>query len=523
MILVNQIKCSIDQECTNEVIASKLGCKPSDIKSFKISKESIDARKDDIHFVYTCLVDVLHEGRYLTNKDISTYKEVKYHIPELSEPIETRPIVVGFGPSGMFASLLLAEAGLKPIIFERGSSVDERIKDVDAFWNDGKLNPESNVQYGEGGAGTFSDGKLTTRIKDTRVPKILSELIEAGANENISYEAHPHIGTDELRLIVKNIRKKIISLGGEIHFNTKFESLILNDNVVKGVIANGITYDTDVVFLCVGHSARDTFETLYKQNVFMEPKGFAVGLRIEHKQEFINKIQYGKYATHPRLKAAEYRITHTAENGRGVYSFCMCPGGFVIPSSTDSETIIVNGMSEHNRDQENANSALLVQVPTSDFYKDSPFDGFTYQSNLEHSAYLLGGSNYSAPVQLVKDFIENKVSTEFKDVKPSYSLGTTFANLRELFPSVINDALVESLTSFEKRMPGFALGDAIFTGVETRSSSPIRVLRTPDCVSTTVSNLYPCGEGAGYAGGIVSSAVDGLRCAEIYLKNLLSK
>ncbi|SJZ95529.1 NAD(P)/FAD-dependent oxidoreductase [Anaerorhabdus furcosa] len=520
MLLINQIKCTLDDECTKETISRKIGCPIQDIISFKINKESIDARKDEIHFVYTVQADVKNESRYIKRKDVSLYEPTPYVFPTLDKPITHRPIVVGFGPSGMFAGLYLAEAGCKPIIFERGSAIENRIHDVDAFWNEGILNTESNVQFGEGGAGTFSDGKLTTRIKDPRVTKVIEELIEAGADEDIAYVAHPHIGTDQLRGIVKNIRNKIIQLGGEIHFNTKFENLILSDNQIVGVQAGGITYDTDTVFLCAGHSAKDTYESLYNQSVYIEPKGFAVGLRVEHKQDFINHMQYGSHANHPRLKTAEYRITHTANNGRGVYSFCMCPGGYVISSSNNENTIVINGMSEHDRNQENANSALLVQVHQEDFYKNSPFDGFNYQHELEAKAFQLGNGQYKAPIQLVSDYLENKVTTELKGVTPSYSLGTTFANLQELFSSEINEAMVEALTYFEKRMPGFSSGDAVFTGVETRSSSPIRVLRNAQLESTSTPNLYPCGEGAGYAGGIVSSAVDGLRCAEQFIRKI---
>lgn len=520
MLLINQINCTLDEECTKETVSKKLGCSIHDVLSFKIYRESIDARKDDVHFVYSVLAEIKNEKRFITRKDVTLYEHTSYPFPSLDQPLDYRPIVVGFGPSGMFAGLLLAEKGCKPIIFERGGSVEDRIVDVDAFWNEGKLNTESNVQFGEGGAGTFSDGKLTTRIKDARVSKVIEELIEAGADENIAYASHPHIGTDQLRGIVKNIRNKIIQLGGEIHFNTKFEKLVLEENTIVGVVANGQVYDTKTVFMCAGHSARDTYEALNLQNVYLEPKSFAVGLRVEHKQSFINETQYGRYANHPRLKTAEYRITHTAQNGRGVYSFCMCPGGYIISSSNDENTIVVNGMSEHSRNQENANSALLVQVATEDFFKDSVFDGFDYQHKLEAKAFELGGSTYAAPVQLVRDYINNQVSTQFGDVKPSYSLGTTFANLQDLFSSDINAALVEALNSFEKKMPNFALGDAVFTGVETRSSSPIRLLRNQALESTSTPNLYPCGEGAGYAGGIMSSAVDGLRCVEEFIKKV---
>lgn len=517
MIIVNQIKCTLDQTCTKEVVAKKLGCSVGDIHSFQILKESIDARKEPIQFVNSVLVDVKNEKRFLTNKDVTSGEKPTYTLPEVTFEATSRPIVVGFGPSGLFTSLLLAEAGYNPIVLERGSDVDQRILDVDQFWKQGILNPESNVQFGEGGAGTFSDGKLTTRIKDNRVIKVIDEFIEAGADESIRYEAHPHIGTDKLRDIVKNIRKKIIRLGGEVKFNTRFENLILNEGKITGVQTNQGSLDTDTVFLCLGHSAKDTIEKLVEQNVCAEPKSFAIGVRVEHNQQFIDKNQYGEFYNHPRLRTAEYHLTHTASNERGVYSFCMCPGGFVIPSSSIEKTLVINGMSEHARNQENANSAILVQVPIKDFYKGSVLDGFNYQEAIEKKAYELGGSNYNAPIQLIKDYLVDQVSTDFLDVKSSYCLGTTFADLSTLFSAEINTALKEAFIAFNRRIPGFSDGGGLMTGVETRSSSPVRLTRNDKGHSTTIENLYPCGEGAGYAGGIMSSAVDGIRIAEKYM------
>lgn len=515
MILINQIKCTLEQTCTKEILAKKLGCSVSDIHSFQILKESIDARKETIHFVYSVIAEVKNEKRFLKNKDVTEGKKPEYIIPEATFQTNSRPVVVGFGPSGLFAALLLAESGYKPIIVERGGDVDQRIHDVDKFWKEGILDSESNVQFGEGGAGTFSDGKLTTRIKDNRVIKVIDEFIEAGADESIRYEAHPHIGTDKLRNIVKNIRQKIIRLGGEVHFNTKFEKLILGDHGIEAIQTSQGTFPTNHVFLCLGHSAKDTIENLYNQNVFIEPKSFAIGVRVEHHQDFIDKNQYGKFYHHPRLRAAEYHITHTSSNGRGVYSFCMCPGGFVIPSASTQNTLVVNGMSEQARNQENANSAILVQVPVEDFYKESPLDGFKFQEEIEKKAYELGGGNFVAPIQLISDYMNNQTSTSLSNVKPSYCLGTSFQDLSKLFNDEINMSLKEAFSAFEKKIPGFSNG--IMTGVETRSSCPVRIKRNENLESCTLENLYPCGEGAGYAGGIMSSAVDGIRVAERFI------
>lgn len=518
MLLINQVKCTLDEPCTKETVASKLNCRVKDIHSLSLVKESIDARKDEIQFVYTVLVEIENESRFLKFKDVSIGELPTYPIKTLDSPLTYRPIVVGFGPSGIFTALTLAEAGCRPIVIERGKDVDKRVIDVERFWEDGILNTESNVQYGEGGAGTFSDGKLTTRIKDKRVIKVIQTLIDAGASEEIRYQAHPHIGTDKLRDVVKNIRKKIIDLGGEIHFETRLEELCITDNKITGLIANGKEFKSDSVFLCLGHSARDTLAKLHNQNVFLEAKDFAIGVRVEHPQDFINSSQYGIFKDHPRLHAAEYRLTHTATNGRGVYTFCMCPGGDVISSSSQLNTVVVNGMSESDRNKENANSAILVQIPTSDFYKDSPLDGFKYQDELEKAAFNLGGGNYKAPVQLIEDYLNHKSSTQIKSVTPTYSLGVTPCDLHSLFNEETNKALEEGLQAFNRKIKGYCEIGAVMTGIETRSSCPIRIKRDENLQSINIEGLYPCGEGAGYAGGIVSSAVDGIRCSEKFIE-----
>ncbi len=517
MIEINQISTNIDTPISKKQIAKKLGCLSSDILHFQISKESLDARKENIKFIYSVLAEVVDEEKYHSLPNVRPAIESKHVSPTLNSPVKYQPVVVGFGPSGMFTALELAKAGCRPIVLERGADVEQRLKDVQRFWEHGHLNPESNVQFGEGGAGTFSDGKLTTRIKDTRVQVVLDELIEAGADPAIRYQAHPHIGTDKLIDIVKSIREKIIRLGGEIHFNTQFTSFTTLDNNEKIIHSTTQDFKTDTLFLCLGHSAKDTITTLHNNDLTIEPQGFAVGVRIEHKQSFINQQQFGKWANHPRLGAAEYRLTHTASNGRGVYSFCMCPGGFVVPSSSLPDTLVTNGMSESSRNQKNANSAIVVQVPLSDFYKGSPLDGFKFQEALERNAFILGGGNYKAPIQLVQDYLNDVPSEKTSSVSPSYLLGTNPCNLRSLFSPAVNEALVEGLLAFDKKIKGFASNGAILTGVETRSSCPVRLSRNEQLESLSHASVYPVGEGAGYAGGIVSSAVDGIRCANTYV------
>lgn len=519
MIEIKNIITPLEQELSKQHIAKKLGCSVDHVFSFEILKESLDARKEPIRFIYSVVAKVKNEKKFCGAADVSIYTPSQENPLVLDKPLDYRPIVVGFGPSGMFAALTLARAGCNPIILERGSSVDKRIQDVQKFWNDGTLNTESNVQFGEGGAGTFSDGKLTTRIKDPRVHVVLNALVDAGAEPKIKYQAHPHLGTDKLVDIVQNVRKTIIELGGEFHFDTRFDSFETLENEEKLLHTTNGDFKTKALFLCLGHSAKDTLMALHQQNVQIEPKSFAVGFRVEHTQDFINQSQHGKWANHHRLGAAEYRLTHTASNERGVYSFCMCPGGSVIASSSTENTIVVNGMSNSNRDDDNANSAILAQVPVSDFYHSSPLDGFNFQESIEKAAFLLGGGNYKAPVQRIEDFINNQVSTSIPTVTPSYSLGYALCNLRTLFSDEVNQALVEGLQSFDRKIKGFSIGGVI-TGVETRSSCPIRIPRNTSLESVSHPMVYPVGEGSGYAGGIVSSAVDGIRCAEAFIHSL---
>lgn len=527
MVRISQLKIDIDEsvEKLPIKIAKKLKIKESEIINYRIAKQSIDARKK-VTFVYTVDATLKNEAIILRKNipHVSISPNLEYIMPpKLKKPPLKRPLIIGFGPAGMFAALLLAQSGFKPIVLERGEPVNQRLKKVKNFWENSVLDPESNVQFGEGGAGTFSDGKLTTRVKDLRGRKVLEELVNAGAPEEIMYAAHPHVGTDLLQDVVIQIRKMIISLGGEIHFGTRVDDFIVEDGQIRGVVANKKIFNSDAVILAVGHSARDTFEKVYEKQIAMVAKPFAVGVRIEHPQAFINQAQYKSFAHHPSLPQAEYRLTHKANNGRGVYTFCMCPGGFVVASSSEPNKVVTNGMSRHARAEENANSALLVQVQLDDFASNHPLAGVEFQRNLESAAFIMGGSNYKAPAQLVGDFLANRLSDEIGTIKPSYSVGVNLVNFHDLFPKFICDALVEGLQAMDKLLPGFAMNDAVLTAVESRSSSPVRILRDPKTLeSTSLKGLYPAGEGAGFAGGIVSSAIDGLKCAEALIATYIA-
>jgi len=497
--------------------AKKLRITPEEITDYVIFKRSLDARKkDDIHYRLTVDVSLENEKpllKYATGRDFSITPSLEYHLPNGKVSPEHRPVVVGFGPGGMFAGLLMAQMGLNPIILERGEAVEERQKTVSRFWKDGILNTESNVQFGEGGAGTFSDGKLTTRIKDPRCRKVIKEFIAAGAPPEILYDNKPHIGTDRLRSVVKHIREQIISLGGEVHFNQKVTGILQNDGKLTGVqCQDGTTYETTNAIFSIGHSARDTFQMLYEQGITMEQKPFAVGVRIEHPQTDINIAQFGK--NREEFGAADYKLTYQTKNGRGVYSFCMCPGGYVIGASSEEGRISVNGMSEYKRDGENANSAILVQVFPADFEDSHPLAGITFQQKLEERAYEVGGSNYHVPVQTLGDFLAGEKTTALGEVKPTYQPGITFSSMEDIFPPFMIDALKEAFPVMGKRIKGFDRKDAILTAVESRSSSPVRLVRDQAGESVSVEGLFPVGEGAGYAGGIVSAAVDGIRAAE---------
>ena len=531
MLRISNLKLNIDEDKSllKKLILNKLKIKEKELLSYKIYKESIDARKKGkIDFVYTVDVQVKNEDNLLNKKikDITKVKQVEYiGVESGNGKLEHRPVIVGSGPAGLFAALLLAQRGYNPILLERGLDVDNRSIDIDAFWKDRKFKSNSNVQFGEGGAGTFSDGKLTTRIKDIRCRKVLEELVKFGSPEEILYSHKPHVGTDILKNVVKNIRQEIIRLGGSVKFEAKLTDIIIEDNEVKNIVINeDEIIETNIVILAIGHSARDTYRMLHEKGVKIIQKPFAIGARIEHPQEIINKSQYKEFANHERLGAAEYRLIEHTSNERTVYTFCMCPGGMVIASASSEGELVTNGMSEHARDQANANSALLVNVLPQDFESNHPLAGIEFQEKYERLAYKLGGSNYDAPIQLVGDFLKDTISTKIGSVEPSYKPGYKFVDLRECLPEFVTDSMKEALVLLDNKLKGFAMNDAILTGVETRSSAPVRIVRDEDTLeSINTKSLYPCGEGAGYAGGIITAAVDGIKCAEKVIQKYSNK
>ncbi len=513
----------------NKIICRELRIADNEIESFYILKRSVDARKkNDVHFIANVDVTVKgNENKVVSkgrSKNLSIVKPYKYEIPKCNK-LNYRPVIIGFGPAGMFAGLVLAQAGAKPIIFEQGYDVDTRIKDIDNFIKTGKLNTSSNIQFGEGGAGTFSDGKLNTGTKDIRARKVLIEFNKHGAPDEILYNGKPHIGTDNLRTVVKNIRNEIISLGGEVHFGAKLIEIKSKANCVTGLIIeqNGSKkiIDTDNVILAIGHSSRETFEMLYNNNIMLEQKSFSVGARIEHLREDIDKSQYGKFAGNERLGAASYKLNVHLNNGRGVYTFCMCPGGEVVAATSEENMVCTNGMSKFGRNNVNSNAALLVGVSPADFGSNHPLAGIEYQRRIEKKAFLFGGKNYNAPVQKVGDFLKKCKSTEFGSIKPSYKPGVCFAEMDNILPEYVTESMREAIILMDNRLKGFDNPDALLTGAETRSSSPVRILRDETMQSVSLSGLYPCGEGAGYAGGIISAAVDGIKCAEKILSKTL--
>ena len=524
MIRVQDIKLNLEEERSVLPIkvAKKLKIMPNDIIKWQIFKEAIDARKkEEIKLVYTVDVETTKDESLLKKYPQLKTADPDYICPPKGEALMKQPpIVVGSGPCGLFAALLLAQQGFKPIVLERGKCVDERVKDVESFWKKGIFDPKSNVQFGEGGAGTFSDGKLTTQIKNKRCHKVLEEMVKAGAPEEILYKNKPHVGTDILRKVVKNIRQQIIALGGQFRFETQLTDLVIEKGALKAVIVNNSErIETEHCILAIGHSARDTFEMLNERLVSMEQKPFSIGVRVEHLQEWINKAQYGeKYAHHPRLGAAEYKLVHHCENGRTVYSFCMCPGGYVIASASEEGHIVTNGMSEHARDGKNANSAILVNVGPDDFESEHPLAGMYLQRQFEEAAYKLGGKDYKAPVQRLGDFLQNQTTTALGLVRPTYLPGVTLSNLKAHMPSFMGEAIDEAMNAFGKKIKHFDHPDAVFTGFETRSSSPVRIPRN-EAYESNIVGLYPAGEGAGYAGGISSAAVDGLQIAEHIIKS----
>lgn len=524
MIHITELRLPVDHspEALEAAILKRLGVPCSALHGFTIFKRSYDARKNSaLSFIYTVDADVADEEVVLTrfagDLHVRPTADTSYHfVGKAPASITHRPVIVGFGPCGIFAALLLAQMGFKPLVLERGKAVRERTQDTWGLWRKNVLNPESNVQFGEGGAGTFSDGKLYSQIKDPKFygRKVLNEFVKAGAPEEILYVAKPHIGTFRLVGMVEKMRKEIIELGGEIRFSQKVTGFDIEDSQIKAVrLEHGEMIPCDHVVLALGHSARDTFEVLHEAGVFMEAKPFSIGFRIEHPQSLIDSARLGPHAGNKRIGAADYKLVHHAKNGRAVYSFCMCPGGTVVAATSEPNRVVTNGMSQYSRNERNANAGIVVGVTPED-YPGGPLAGIAFQRELESRAFELGGKNYEAPGQRVGDFLAGSPSTELGQVIPSYKPGVHLTDLASSLPAYAIEAIREAIPAFEKQIKGFSMDDAMLTGVETRTSSPLRITRGPNCQSMNIKGLYPAGEGAGYAGGILSAGVDGIKVAE---------
>ncbi len=517
-LLVNNLKLPFDSgpDELKELAARKLGVRAAELENFRIAKESIDARrKPDVSRVYSVCADIPEGRRVRTGSDIRPMPpQIEERLAAGSGKLRGRPVIVGSGPAGMFAGLVLAEYGYRPLILERGAAVEERTAAVRRFWEKGVLDPETNVQFGEGGAGTFSDGKLTTRINDRRCERVLREFHISGAGEEILYKAKPHIGSDVLKNVIADMRRRITALGGEVRFHAKMTGLTTKGGKVTGIRVNGgEELDAEVLVLAVGHSARDTFASLLEAGVRFVQKPFSIGVRIEHPQELINLSQYGRQDIAAVLGAADYQLFHRVGE-RTAYSFCMCPGGIVVAAASEPGMTVTNGMSEYARDRENANSAFVVSVEPGDYGSSHPLAGVEFQRTWERQAFAAGGRDGSAPVQRLEDFIEGRASKALGCVKPSYTGGTRMADINGCLPGFVTAAMKEAAGDFDRKLKGFAMKDAVLTGVETRTSSPVRIPRGGALEAEGVAGLYPAGEGAGYAGGIVSAAVDGIRVAE---------
>jgi len=531
MLRIQELKLPLDhaEPALRQAILKRLALSDAALISFTVFKRAYDARKTSaIQLIYTIDCEVRDEAAVLKrlekDKQIGRAPDLAYKPPVQAPPGQKRPVVVGLGPCGLFAGLILAEMGFNPIILERGKIVRERTVDTFKFWRKAELNSESNAQFGEGGAGTFSDGKLYSQIKDPRHlgRKVLNEFVEAGAPEEILFVSKPHIGTFRLVSMIEHMREKIIAMGGEIRFQQQVTDILLHDRngerAIKGVVLqSGEAIETDHVVMALGHSSRDTFEMLHAQGVFMEPKPFSIGVRIEHPQSIIDCARFGKSAGHPILGAADYKLAHHASNGRSVYSFCMCPGGTVVAAASEQGRLVTNGMSQYSRKERNANSGIVVGVTPEDFpgdYRTNPLAGIAFQRHWEEQAYRAGGSSWFAPAQLVGDFLKNQPSTALGSVVPSYKPGVTPTDLNLCLPEYATTAMREALQVFGRQIEGFSMDEAVMTGVETRTSSPLRITRGADFQSLNVKGLFPAGEGAGYAGGILSAAIDGIKVAE---------
>jgi hypothetical protein len=523
MLRISELKLPLEHapEALRAAIVTRLGVADADVRDVTVFKRSYDARKSMMVLTYIVDIDVAGEAglleRFAGDPHVLATPDTSYHfVAQAPATLEHRPVVVGFGPCGIFAALILAQMGFRPLVLERGKKVRERTKDTWDLWRKNILHPESNVQFGEGGAGTFSDGKLYSQIKDPKHlgRKVLTEFVKAGAPEEILYIAKPHIGTFRLVSMVEKMRAEIEALGGEIRFEQRVSDLHIEDGHVRGLtLASGEQIRADHVVLALGHSARDTFEMMHERGVFMEAKPFSVGFRIEHPQSLIDKARWGKYAGNAILGAADYKLVHHAANGRSVYSFCMCPGGTVVAATSEPGRVVTNGMSQYSRNERNANAGIVVGITPAD-YPGGPLAGVNLQRELESRAYLLGGETYEAPAQLVGDFLAGRASRTLGSVVPSYKPGVHLTDLASALPDYAIAAIREAIPAFDRKIRGFAMPDAVLTGVETRTSSPLRVTRDETLQSVNVRGLYPAGEGAGYAGGILSAGVDGIKVAE---------